>query len=294
VDYARNPVVTQDRSRIDTWVRHAAAVEVLREVLPVLAAADVPVLAVKGIVLARELHRDVAERPIRDVDLRVRPRDFLRAVRAMRARGLRVDYGSHQLGARSFRVAGELVEIESTIGPPGLCGLEVDAMLRRAVSHPLGRGVVVLAPEIVDHAVLLLVNAFKDKLVDCPAWSRDDLVAIARHPGFDASVFRARIRDTGSVTMAWIVADWLAHEHGSEAWRELRDSLGARPPRPVFAAALRRAVSRGGGGIGARLLARLGSDVRHRRWWALAATALGSAASWVGTRVDPAARRPPV
>jgi hypothetical protein len=283
--------VTQDRTRIDTWARHAAAVEVLREVLPALDAADVPVLAVKGIILARELHHDVADRPIRDVDLRVRPRDFVAAVRAMRARGWGVDYTSKQLGALGFWVAGELVELESSVGPPGLCGLPVSAMLRRAAPHPLGRGVTVLAPEIVDHAVLLVVNAFKDKLVDCPAWSRDDLVAIARHPRFDAASFLGRVRQAGIVTVTWVVADWLAREHGSEAWGELRDALGARAPRPLFAAAMKRAVTSGGGGLRARVLARTGSDLAYRRWVALAATAMGSAAAWAGARFDPAARR---
>src|SRR5262249_47364471 len=160
------------------WAAHEAALEGLRRSLAALRGAGVEPIVVKGMVLAYELYDDVAQRPLADVDLRVRPSRFLRAVRALRARGWPVDPTSKQLGSIGFKVGTALVEIESTVGPPGLCGLTIAQMEARARRRVLPSGIAVREPDIVDHAIVLVVNAFKDKLADCPSWSIGDLVAI--------------------------------------------------------------------------------------------------------------------
>src|SRR3984957_19837063 len=66
------------------WFAHVAASRVLGTVVSALAAHSIPVLPVKGVVTAHLLYDDIALRPIRDIDIRLRPRDFGSAVRLAR------------------------------------------------------------------------------------------------------------------------------------------------------------------------------------------------------------------
>jgi hypothetical protein len=265
---------------IAIWARHEELLASLRRALHVLDAAGVPALVVKGMVLAYALYDDVAQRPMGDVDLRVRPRDFVRAARAMRAAGCRVDWTSRQLGSLVFRVDGSIVEIESSVGPPGLCALGVSEMLARSRVRTLSGGLRVREPELHDHAVLLLVNAFKDKLVDATPWALGDLERIAGR--LDAPTLVERVRAARVTTIAWLVADWMATERGSEPWRALRDRLGPRSPRPLYSHALRDRIARGHSAWLTPALARVASDSPSLRLWALAATGLGVGISAVG------------
>jgi hypothetical protein len=276
---------------IATWAGHEIALDALGRALEALRASGVEPLVVKGMSLAYELYEDVADRPLADVDLRVRPGEFLRVVRALRARGWAVDPRSRQLGSIGFWVGHGLVEIESTIGPPGLCGLTVARIASRARMRVLPGGLAFREPDLVDHAIVLVVNAFKDKLVDCPSWSVNDLVAIASHGEFDGPSFLCRVRDARAQTLAWIVADWLAREHRSEAWRGIRDALGPEPVRPVYARALARTITRAPHSTRARMLARIGSDDPASRLWALAATLAGTALASLRVRVHANASR---
>jgi hypothetical protein len=264
---------------IATWASHEIALDALGRSLEVLRAAGVEPLVVKGVALAYELYQDVAERPLVDADLRVRPREFLRAARALRARGWRVDPTCRQLGSVGFLVGHGLVELESTVGPPGVCGLTVATMASRSRRRVLPGRLEFLTPEVTDHAILLVVNAFKDKLLDCPPWSVDDLAAIVGHAHFDRAAFLERIREARSQTLTWIVADWLVRERRCEAWRGIRDAIGSAPLRPRYANAFRSAVLRGPQSMAARMLARVGSDAPTSRLWALTATVLGTAVS---------------
>jgi hypothetical protein len=274
---------------IATWAAHEVALEALRRALEALREAGIEPLVVKGIVLAYELYDDVAERPLADVDLRVRPTEFLRAGHALRARGWQVDPTSKQLGSIGFFVGKALVEIESTVGPPGLCGLSVARMEGRARRRVLPGGLAVREPDVVDHAILLVVNAFKDKLVDCPPWSVDDLVRIATHADFDGEEFVQRVREVRALTLTWIVADWLVRERRSSAWRSIRDAIGAAPPRPEYVRAFRRTIERAPQSLHARMLARIGSDAPASRLWAVMATVAGTAVARLRAQTQAAA-----
>ncbi len=225
-----------------TWAYHQLALAALRRVLEVLEKGGVPVLVVKGMVLAYALYDDVAARPLSDVDLRVRPRHFVRAVRALRASGLEAGWSSLQLGAVSFDVDGVLVEIETSIGPPGLCALSVGRVFERSRERVLPGGLRVREPELHDHALVLVVNAFKDKMTECPRWSLDDLETIGGR--VDPALFLARVAEARARALTWLAADWMARERQSVTWRGLRDRMGARPPRRLYALAMRRAMAR--------------------------------------------------
>jgi hypothetical protein len=70
-------------SPVAAWIKHQIARERLREVVTALEAIGIPVLAVKGVVSAHTLYPDVAERPMSDVDLRLRVRDFRAVLEAL-------------------------------------------------------------------------------------------------------------------------------------------------------------------------------------------------------------------
>jgi len=243
------------------------------------ALADVPSLVVKGMVLAYALYDDPASRPMADIDLRVRPRDLLRAVRAMRQRGYEPVWSSRQLGAVCFEVRGTAVELESTIGPPGLCALSVSRMLARSSDRVLPGGLRVREPELLDHAIVMLVNAFKDKMAQCPEWSQDDLETLCER--VDLDVLARRVAEAGIGSLAWIAADWMAQRRPAPVWREFLARLGTRPQRPLYVAIMRRWMARDTVTLGSRVLARVANDSIAQQSLAVAATAAGSALWWI-------------
>jgi hypothetical protein len=268
------------KAAVSTWGFHVGALEALRRTLDALGP-RIPVLVVKGAVLAYSLHRDVVDRPMSDVDLRVRPRDFFAAIRALEASGFEASWGSRQLGAVGFVVQRTLVEIETSIGPPGSCAISVARMMDRSVVRALPGDLHVREPEVHDHAVLLVVNAFKDKLALCPSWAIRDLELIVRT--LDVDVFLARVAEARLCTMTWIVATWLGSRDGNEAWTAVRDALAPRVPRPIYARVMRHLLARDPSGAALRVLTRLGCDSRVRRTWALAAAVAGTAIATVAS-----------
>src|SRR5271157_538554 len=98
-----------------TWVTHLAAVRAFRTLATELGRHSIPVLPVKGVVTARALYDDLAVRPIRDVDVRVRRKDFPRAVRVARDRGWHRTHVA-LLGQAQWRVEGMEVDVKSELG----------------------------------------------------------------------------------------------------------------------------------------------------------------------------------
>jgi hypothetical protein len=261
------------------WIRHQVGIQILREVAARCREASIRFLAVKGIATSRLFYADVAERPIGDVDIRVRPGD-LRAFEQM-GRGaawpcVRVlrSYGSliYDFGALSL-------DVESTVGPPGLCGLEVDRMLQRSEPRELSPGFRVAIPEIHDHAVLLVVNVFKDKVVTAASWALSDLERVVRAPDFRRSTFVDRVRGSGITTITWVVAAWMESARGDLAWGAIRRAIeAAGGVRWRYARLVRRGLTGAAGRapLSLRLLARVACDSPRMR-----ARAVSRAAAFV-------------
>ena len=210
------------------WFAHVAANRVFRTVASALAAHSIPVLPVKGVLTAHLLYDDIALRPIRDVDVRLRRCDFGRAVRLARTRGWHVKHVV-LLGQVLWRIDGMEVDVKCALGPPGLCALSVDDVLRRAESRVEPFGFAHFECELNDHALMLVLNVFKDGLRATP-WAVEDLRRIVRHERFDAQTLVDRA-DAGRVASAlWIVAHWLAETQGSPGWRAVSERIGPRPP----------------------------------------------------------------
>ncbi len=229
--------------RATIWSRHEHARRVLRRVQNACAAEDIRVLPVKGVLTAYILHRDPSDRRILDIDLRVAPRDFPR-LRAMAAKsGFRV--ASHSRAYRNLvlEVDGMQVEFEAHLGPPGLCSLPMEAVLARATQRDAPFGFPHLQPELHDHALLLVINAFKDKLWEAQPWAIRDLELLGTHPGFDPARLAALARENGVAALTWLVADWLVETRGEGAWVTVRDALSTAPRaryRAIMGAILRK------------------------------------------------------
>jgi hypothetical protein len=218
---------------------HVRAAWGLERALSRLDAAGVPALVVKGAILAHLLYRSPAERPIRDVDVRVRWRDLPRATAAILGEpGARLLVQSKIYRSAVFSIRGVEVDVEAVVGPPFVCAIGVGEMLERGVRavEPLGFSHV--RPEVHDHALVLAINAFKDHLLPT-ATSLEDLLRIVRQDGFDPGVFAARARDAGCRTLVHVVAQYIAEARGDGVWSAIAERIP--PRRPAYA---RRVLAR--------------------------------------------------
>lgn len=244
-----------------------AAVPALRAVVDALGAANV--LPVKGVVTGRTLYADPSERELSDIDVRVRGAgDLERALAYAKRDGHFVRKHSRAYGTVVLEVMGTDVDIETNIGAPGFCSLEVRDMFARATLTDDVFGFPCLVPDVHDHALLLAVNAFKDKLVLTPEWSLEDVVRIAESESFDVTRFVDLAAHVDASELVWIVADWVAPR--SRVWRSIREAIGPEPPRRLYARLHRLLVNRSPTSMAMRVLSRLVSDDPRARLVSLA------------------------
>lgn len=278
---------TAHGARIAAWAKHQFAQEAFRLVHETLRGGNVDVLPVKGIVLAYRLYDSVDERPMVDVDLRVRPCDLPRVVELARACDWRVRRTSRQLGTIELFLKRTLVEFETSVGSPGVCAIGIDEMMARSDWQTGELGVLHREPEIHDHALLLCVNAFKDKLVLAAPWARRDLLRIAQMPNFSANQLAARARDAKLRTLVAVVADWLTRESDAPRWEEVRAAVGELQ-RTRYVALYRALVARAPKSAAMAAVARAASDVGSRQVAALAMGFAGTVAAQVARWREPA------
>lgn len=263
------------------WFDHELASRALRALLALLEPEAITVLPVKGVVLGRTLYADVTERPMADVDVRIRPQDRARIERLCRSRGWPILHASKQWGTFETEITQMLVEFETSIGPPGVCAVGVDEMIARAAHTSAGLGFPHLEPELHDHALVLCVNAFKDKIRDAMPWALSDLVRIAQQPGFDAARMAALAERARLRAAVWAVADWAASAGGSEPWRAVRDQIGRTPPRPLYLRAYRALAGMPRSSrVALPVLARAASDAPAERARALLLGGAGALSWW--------------
>jgi len=229
-------------SPVAAWIKHQIARERLRDVVTALEAAGIPVVPVKGVVSAHTLYADVAERPMSDVDLRLRVRDFRKAVALAHELGWPIDAHTPRLWQAEIAFPGCPVELESTLGPPGLCAMAVDQLIERST---LGTrfGFPCREPELHDHALVLCLNAFKDMLRP-PDRSVEDLDRILRNPQFRVDALCSLARHARVVTAVAAVLTWLLEVRPpNPVCRAVLEALGP-VPRPRLAAAYRTVARR--------------------------------------------------
>ncbi|MBS2016694.1 MAG: nucleotidyltransferase family protein [Deltaproteobacteria bacterium] len=252
------------------WIRQMAAVPVLAALVD--AVGPRRLLPVKGIVTARTLYRDPAERALSDIDVRVSDVATLHEVIAFAEAKCHVV--KHYLPAYRTAVLemhGIDVDVECTVGAPGLCALSVATMLGRATVGTELFGFPCAIPELHDHALFLAVNLFKDKITLAHPWQVEDVIRIAAVPAFDPARFVALAGEARSLAIACVVAEWLAPR--SAGWRAVREEMGPRPPRRGYVRLLRWLFAHAPESTATRVLARLASDDRAMRLEAFTAAA---------------------
>jgi hypothetical protein len=282
---AANATATDDQastplsSPVRAWLLQQTGLKILREVVTRCDAAAISVLPVKGVITSRMLYADVAERPMTDVDVRIRPRDFARFRRVAAHADWKCARVARSYGNLIYAFGGLSLDVEAYVGPPGLCSLGVDVMLERSERQEIVPGLRVSVPELHDHAVLLTVNAFKDKMLTAPSWAIVDLERIVLQPRFRRDLLLERVGQSQMTTMAWIVAKWMESVRKSDGWRAIRIALETMPGlRPTYAKLFQRQLAVADRApLSIRLLARAGADSRHMQLEALARAAAWSA-----------------
>lgn len=200
---------------------HHWAREVLGEVLAVLDRASVPVLPVKGVLTAYALYSKPAERPIRDIDLRVLPEHLPKVLDAARTRGWHVHHVSNAYQAALLRVGGLSVDVETSVGAPFMTRLTVRQMFARASRQSAPFRFSHLRPDFEDHLILQCLNVYKDHLMHASAWAIEDLFRSADMPGFDPQRFLQRVREAGNLTAIHVLASWLLSRRDHAVWQTL-------------------------------------------------------------------------
>jgi hypothetical protein len=271
---------------VSSWIAQTLAVDLLREVLHRCKREGLPVLAVKGTVTSRFLYADISQRPIGDVDLRIRRSDYWRwyhLAGEWKSRCVNVTWSYR---VRTYQFGPLCLDIETDIGPPHLCSLTIDSVLARAQTMLLAPGVECLVPELHDHAVILLVNAFKDRFAVGNPYSIEDLDRVVRFPSFDPSTLMSRIREGAVVTLAWIVASWMEKRQPGGPWRMIRTAIEdtGRPRRHYAAVYARLIDSSLAPTIPGYCLAMAGADRRGDQAWTAATTLAWLTERWIRGR----------
>ncbi len=255
-EYRKLTVVLPRTDPATSWARQMAARASLEVVLDHLGRAGVRALPVKGVVTGAWLYDDPAERPLTDLDVRVAPRDLDRAEAALAAAGFRFLAGRSPTGNVVVEVGGVMVDLETHVGPPGLGRLTVEQLLGRATTQTT-LGFPTLWPDPVDHALLLAINVFKDKIALAAPWSLEDARRVVRAPEVGRAAFVEGARRARMTQIAWLVADSMARA-GDDEWRAIREDLGPAPRR--VHAAMSRWLERRPASTAARLVARVAGD----------------------------------
>jgi hypothetical protein len=265
---------------LELLARQALALHTARAVLEALEARGVRAVPVKGVVLAPQLYAP-GTRPLADVDLLVEPAAFRRAVDTARAQGWELVWDSKTLGNVNFVVGHLAIDVACRFGPAGVSALDVSTVLSRASRAQAPLGFPHWRIELHDHALLVALDAFKDKLGRGKAWAREDLVRLAAGPGFSPELLVQRAREARLCTLLALVADWLLAGGGDPAWAAVRERLRAGPLRPRYMVRYAASLARERPSRRARwylsALTRAVADTPSRRGLALLMGALGSA-----------------
>jgi Uncharacterised nucleotidyltransferase len=229
---------------------HAAALlraHVLAKVGRALADAGVPAILVKGAALGITVYPTPAARPMKDVDLLIRPADRDRATAALAAAGASVHLPAGRpltaglLDEIAFMFhAGampQLVEIHSSLDKLAARPLGVEAILARSSPAPGLPGLLVPSPE--DHALLVAQHAAAHELRHPVAPL--DLELLFRR-GLDRAELARRAREAG-LAIALYLSLREARRLGAASITE--GDVAALDPGPIRRALADRVVGEG-------------------------------------------------
>lgn len=249
------------------WASHVLAARLVAELARVLGPGRL--LAVKGLVTARTLYDDVADRPIADADLRVRPVDLAAVRAAAHALGLEKVSEHRAYGSLLLRGHGLDLDVETVVGAPFMTSLAVEDLFD-ASGDGAPLGLACRVPSDADHALLLAVNLFKDKLRLGAPWAVEDALRLGARRPLEADAVAARAEAFGMVALVEVVARFLGGR-GSAAWAAVAERAARRHRRRAYVASCRGLFAAAPESLAARLLARCSADAPRLRARALVA-----------------------
>ncbi|HLK91575.1 MAG TPA: nucleotidyltransferase family protein [Polyangia bacterium] len=207
-----------DDGRIRRLLFDTVAVSVLEKVLEAARAAGAAPAPVKGVVLARWLYDDVADRPYRDLDLLAARDDLPRLEDAVAARGWPVQVCSREMGELEFTVDRLTVEVHAEFGRRDLSRLTIADVLARGTLDGRTFPFEVRRIDDIDHLLLLVANVTKKSFTYANAHQPADLARLLERlrPRWDE--LAARARAARFTTALRLVSAWMAEERGSPAF----------------------------------------------------------------------------
>jgi hypothetical protein len=215
----------------------AVVVRALADVVALADSVGAAVAPVKGVVLARWLYDDLAERPYTDLDILI-VRDHLPAMAAaVVARGWTIRQQSEEMGELEFAVGRVVVEVHGEFGRRDLSRLTNAEVLARATADRTTFPFEVRRIDDADHFLLLVANVTKKGFVYANKHTPADLerLLVRLEPRWGELV--ARTEAARFMTAVATVATWMVEEHGSTTFLRFAEMLPRR--RRLLAWALR-------------------------------------------------------
>lgn len=222
---------------------HSQARFALRVLLEALRERRVLAAPVKGIVTAKWLYASVSERPISDVDVRTAPESLGEILSIAQRNHWTIAKRDDVYRSLEVVIEGVTFDVETHFGAPGMSALDVSAALARGTITDETFGVEHCVLTAHDHALLLALNALKDRVGQCAPWAIEDLVRVADRSEFDAEKMAAIAWSAANASALHAVATWLHETRGSARWGEVARAIGS-VPREGYAKRVREKLAR--------------------------------------------------
>lgn len=223
-------------------LRNLAIYRELATVTRILDAADIPSIALKGAFLARFSYPEPGLRPMRDLDLLLRPDEAVKAFDLLKAHGYRPMFDGSPEAYFADRIhlpplrrpGGVTIELHHRLTPPEMAGNGFEeALWARSIRRPLG-GREVAFPCAEDMLLHLGIHATLDHQLDLGPLALVDVARLVETGQLDWAGFVQAVR-SGAWQRAVLPLLYLAREHvGASIPREVMAALGAEDGPPAW------------------------------------------------------------
>lgn len=195
------------------WLQRLAAQGTLERAAEVLAARDLTAVVLKGAWLLSEVYGKDALRPITDVDLLVRPRQFAAACAALVSAGF-VPCGG-DVRQRVFRHAQLALDVDlhRALFPPGCFGLGGDAVVTRSRPAPLPA---LRWPEPMDGFAHLIGHFALHRGIPRNLARSQDFECVGQHFALHPQCMADHLSECGLARATRYVLDAVARAHGHD------------------------------------------------------------------------------
>lgn len=223
-------------------LRNLAIYRELATVTRILDGAKIPSIALKGAFLARFSYPEPGLRPMRDLDLLLRPEEAVKAFDLLKAHGYRPMFDGSPEAYFADRIhlpplrgpGGVTVELHHRLTPPEMAGNGFEeALWARRIRRPLGGGEVAF-PCAEDVLLHLCIHATLDHQLDLGPLALVDVARLVETGQVDWAGFVQTVRG-GDWQRVVLPLLYLAREHvGARIPQEVMAALGAEDGAPAW------------------------------------------------------------